>query len=423
MHILLVADGRSPITRRWILGLAALRHRVTLVSTFACPPVDGADQVALLPVAFSGMAGSQAGGGSSPAAGANRKRRVVSQARSAFMFARYLLGPLTLPLYAGRFRSLVRAAQPDLVHALRIPFEGMLAAGTPSGIPVLLSIWGNDLTLHANGSSLMRSNTIRALRRASGLLSDTQRDIRLARLWGFPQEGPTLVVPGAGGVDLLALYNRLPQELALTLPDIPKDAPLVINPRGFRPGSVCSDTFFQAIPLILERRPEIHFLCPAMAGQPEALQWVQRLGIHSAVSLLPYLNQIQLWDLFKRAGVTVSISEHDGTPNSLLEAMACGCFPVAGDIESLREWITPGVNGLLVEPHSPQALAGAVLLALENPQLRADAAEVNLEIIRARAEAGLVRTQVECFYRRFVPEAGCMDNAETAMAQRVSTEE
>ena len=33
---------------------------------------------------------------------------------------------------------------------------------------------------------------------------------------------------------------------------------------------------------------------------------------------------------------------HDGTPNTLLEGMACGCLPVAGDLDSIREWLKPG---------------------------------------------------------------------------------
>jgi hypothetical protein len=35
------------------------------------------------------------------------------------------------------------------VHALRIPFEGMLGSYTPAGIPFVAATWGNDLTLHA----------------------------------------------------------------------------------------------------------------------------------------------------------------------------------------------------------------------------------------------------------------------------------
>jgi glycosyltransferase involved in cell wall biosynthesis len=177
---------------------------------------------------------------------------------------------------------------------------------------------------------------------------------------------------------------------------------MVVNPRGFRPGSVRNDVFFQAIPLVLERKPKAFFVCTGMAGQPEALHWVQQLKLDGHIRLLPYLPQPQLWDLFVRANVFVSVSAHDGTPNSFLEGIACGCFPIVGDIESLREWVTPGVNGFLVEPDKPQALADALGIALDNPDLLAGAAEKNLQLIRQRAEAGMVRAQIEIFYQRLV---------------------
>jgi glycosyltransferase involved in cell wall biosynthesis len=181
--------------------------------------------------------------------------------------------------------------------------------------------------------------------------------------------------------------------------------PLVINPRGFRPGSVRNDVFFASLPLALERCPEAVFLCPAMANQPEALQWVERYHLQKNVFLLPYLSQVELWSLFRHALASISISVHDGTPNSLLESMACGCFPIVGDIESLREWITPGVNGWLVPPDNPQALAEALTVVLHNPALRQSAAEINQKIIRDRAELNLMRSQIQVFYQRLAPSA------------------
>jgi glycosyltransferase involved in cell wall biosynthesis len=401
MHILLVADGRSPITRRWVQAARALQHRVSLVSTYPCADVEGVEQIMVLPVAFGGMAGSQVGKAGRPpgANGADHRRNLLRRFRSLFVSTRYLIGPLTLGYYGARFRRLVRQLQPDLVHALRIPFEGMLAAYTPPGVPLVVSIWGNDLTLHAQRSGWMSRLTRRALQRADGLVADAQRDIRLGREWGFALDRPSLVVPGSGGIDLgqLQAARGHSQEL---LAHLPPDAPLVINPRGFRPGSVRTEVFFQSIPYVLQHRPEVHFLCAGMAGQSEAEQWLEKLRVQERVHLLPYLSQPELWDIFLRADVTVSVSAHDGTPNSLLEAMGCGCFPVAGDIESLREWVTPGVNGLLVDPEQPQALAEAVLIALDRPELRAAAAEKNRRIVSERAESSMVRAQIEVFYQR-----------------------
>ena len=110
----------------------------------------------------------------------------------------------------------------------------------------------------------------------------------------------------------------------------------------------------------------------------------------------------QMAELFRRAQVLLSITTHDGTPNTLLEGLACGCFPIAGDIESLREWIKPGVNGLLVDPSNPHALAEAILQALDEPDLRLRAYKINLDLVRERAEYGRVMAQAEAFYRTVV---------------------
>jgi glycosyltransferase involved in cell wall biosynthesis len=78
--------------------------------------------------------------------------------------------------------------------------------------------------------------------------------------------------------------------------------------------------------------------------------------------------------------------------------MACGCFPVAGDIESLREWITPGVNGWLVDPEDPEALAVAIIASLENRVLREGAAKWNARLISERAEYQTCMAQAGEFY-------------------------
>jgi hypothetical protein len=401
VHIMVVADGRSPITAHWVEGLLALKHEVTLVSTYPCVQLPGVLNTHVIPVAFANFGGSQVSTNpSGKPVIPSGLQPAVKRARSLFLSGRYLLGPLTLLKYGNQFRSLVAGCKPDIVHALRIPFEAMLASYAPADVPLAVSVWGNDLTLHARGSPWMGALSRRTLKRANALMADASRDIRLGYQWGFQKGKPTLVVPGAGGINLVDIRRSRTENQAWLEDHLPVGMPIVINPRGFRPGSVRNDVFFQALPLVQARFSQVLFLCTAMAGQPEALRWVQRLNLRHQVRLLPYLPQSQLWDLFQHSDISVSLSSHDGTPNSLLEAMACGSFPLAGDIESIREWITPGVNGLLIEPTKPQALAEALILALENPTMRTHAAELNLEIIRKRAETNLVRAQLEVFYQR-----------------------
>jgi glycosyltransferase involved in cell wall biosynthesis len=165
---------------------------------------------------------------------------------------------------------------------------------------------------------------------------------------------------------------------------------------------VRNDTFFKAIPLVLEKNPQVRFVCPTMAGAPEAERWVNELGIRHAVTLLPQQSRAEMANLFRQAQVVVSPSTHDGTPNTLLEALACGCFPVVGDIEPLREWITQGKNGFLVNPTDPQALADAMFNALQETELRAQAQKENRRLITERAEYQHSMEQAEEFYQSFI---------------------
>ena len=142
-----------------------------------------------------------------------------------------------------------------------------------------------------------------------------------------------------------------------------------------------------------------------MQGEAQALKWIQELGIDHAVQLNPPLSHEQMGEVFRGAQIVVSPSVHDGTPNSLIEGMACGCFPVAGDLESIREWITHGQNGLLVDPNNPQAIADAILIALEREDLRREAAGLKANMISAKAEYGRTMERVVEFYRSVIMSA------------------
>ncbi len=121
-----------------------------------------------------------------------------------------------------------------------------------------------------------------------------------------------------------------------------------------------------------------------MAGESQAEQWIRELGVGHAVELLPPLSHSEMAETFRRAQIVASPSIHDGTPNTLLEGIACGCFPIAGDLESIREWITPNENGLLFDPTDPRSIADAILTAIENKNLRENAAGLNQNIIATR---------------------------------------
>ncbi|HSM24610.1 MAG TPA: glycosyltransferase family 4 protein [Anaerolineaceae bacterium] len=400
-HILLIADGRSPITKRWIEILKRLNFRISLVSTYPFSLDVEVENIFILPVAFSAAAEqktvSDQRGNSTPSQ--NWKKKIIQNARPLAMNVRYWLGPYTLRKHQKRLLEIIAQIKPDLVHALRVPYEGMLARVVPDHIPLVVSIWGNDFTLHANANKKMGQLTRQVMERANGVLADVHRDIALAHQWGLSNYRPTMVVPGAGGIHLDEILLSKTKDIRdLHIPD---DALLIINPRGVR-AYARTDTFFQSIPGVIEEYPKSIFICPDMKGKPEAEKWIERLNIQQHVRLLPALDQHTLWALFHQSPVSLSITTHDGTPNTLLEAMACGCFPIAGDIDSLREWITPGVNGFLVEPDNPHKLSEAIIAALDNLPLRQKAAEFNLNIINSKAEVGQVQDRLSKYYKIFL---------------------
>ncbi len=414
MKILFVADGRSPIALNWIKYWIAQNHDVYLASTYPAEPDLPLTRVDFLPVAFSRAKVS------APTHTTKRKSLLWGAAALKLRIAlRHWLGPLTLPKAAQRLNEIIAEVQPDIVHAMRVPYEGMLA-GLAKSIaddfpPLLISIWGNDFTLHAPSTPLMRRATRIALRAADALHADCERDIHLAEKWGFDSSHPSIVLPGGGGIDMNVFYppiqvperseaqskdESVEHRSSTTASSLRSETePLIINPRGFR-GYVRNDTFFKSIPLVLNERPDAKFICPTMAGESQAEAWVRELGIENSVELTPPLAREQLADTFRAAQILVSPSTHDGTPNSLIEGMASGCFPICGDLEAIREWITDGENGLLIAPSKPQALANAILRALNDESLRRQALEKNQKIIANRAEYESCMAQAENFYKK-----------------------
>ncbi|MCL4273283.1 MAG: glycosyltransferase family 4 protein [Anaerolineales bacterium] len=387
MRLLFVTDARSPISRNWMRYFVERGDEVFVASTFDCDLDFPVKRLEFTPVAFSAAKKRT----SAPSSASSRTLSLRTQIRQ-------WLGPVTIPASAPKLRAFIREVQPDIVHAMRVPYEGMLTASALQGLAArpsfLVSIWGNDFTLHAPSTPLMRMHTRRVMQSVDALHADVERDVRLARQWGLGEDKVTLVAPGSGGVRSDVFYP----------PAEPVKEPVVINPRGVRP-YVRNDSFFKAVPLVLAKRPDAKFVCSAMQGEAQALTWVRELGIEGAVELLPPVPFLKMGDVFRRAQIVVSPSVHDGTPNSLIEAMACGCFPIAGDLESIREWITHAQNGLLVDATSPQSIADAILLGLEREDLRREAAGLNMNIISAKADYRRTMERVVEFYQAVMGDA------------------
>ena len=391
--LMFVADGRSPTALNWIQYLVKSGWPVHLVSTFPCDPNLELASLDIIPVALSGLTSSAA-----QSSRGNLLRQLVPPARRSQV--RRLAARRSLRRASRSLQKIIMRRQPGLIHAMRIPYEGMLTATALNDFPgdqrpaYVQSIWGNDFTLHAIASPWMGSRTRQALLAPDLVHADCHRDIRLAQEWGYASDGPAVVIPGNGGIRT-DIFFPAPQARAID------DQIRIINPRGFR-AYVYNEAFFRAIPAVLAEFPGTEILCPNMANEPKAQLWVRELQIESSVRLLPRQDQRQMAALYQQASIVASLTAHDGTPNSLLEALACGCFPVAGDLESIREWIRDGENGLLVDASNPDAISNALLKAANDANERDKAAEINLALVRERADFTKGMRAVEQHYLRLL---------------------
>lgn len=399
MRITFLADLRSPIAIQWIQHFVERGHEVQAVSSY--PITDsvlcGAETTSV-PLVLAGPRRNDASDPQRLVRGVRPSMRayVAQWATPRRVSAiRSSVGPALVRTKRGRLQDLVERHQPDLVHAMRIPFEG-IAAGALIGPPLIISVWGNDFTLRADRTRAMAKATRRVLAKAEVLHCDCHRDARLALEWGFPADRPIWVVPGNGGVDR-SVFRPGPSDLRLRL-GIPERATVILNPRGIRE-YVRTDTFFGALSSVLRSFPDVHVVCPGMAGSHYAEKMITDFRLDSGrVHLLPTLDRLMMADAFRASRVSVSLSEHDGTPNTLLEAMACGALPVVGDVASVREWIRDGINGLVVSALDPIMVAAALSRALRDDTLVQTAKAENERLIRAGADYHRNMLDVESGY-------------------------
>jgi glycosyltransferase involved in cell wall biosynthesis len=77
--------------------------------------------------------------------------------------------------------------------------------------------------------------------------------------------------------------------------------------------------------------------------------------------------------------IAVLSSHYEGMPLSLVEAMAAGCAVVGSNVPGIHELLHDGVDGRLVPPADPAALAQVLADLLQQPDVAARLARVGRE--------------------------------------------
>ena len=137
--------------------------------------------------------------------------------------------------------------------------------------------------------------------------------------------------------------------------------------------------------------------------------------VRSRVHFAGGVSDDQLIASLQSASFYISASHSDGASASLLEAMACGVFPIVTDIPANREWIRDHENGLLFAPGDYRALAGALGAALECSSWMASAVRANYKLV---AERGNVELNLERLSQRIGRQGGSQADWESAQCSR-----
>jgi glycosyltransferase involved in cell wall biosynthesis len=87
---------------------------------------------------------------------------------------------------------------------------------------------------------------------------------------------------------------------------------------------------------------------------------IQALGLSESVRVHPFAVGSAKARFFQQADVFVYPSHHEGMPMAVLEAMACALPIVATSVGGLPDIVHQGINGLLVPPGRPAAIASAL---------------------------------------------------------------
>jgi glycosyltransferase involved in cell wall biosynthesis len=202
-----------------------------------------------------------------------------------------------------------------------LPYEGLIALSSLPDQRVVVSSWGQDFMMQAAGDGLLRKWIGKGLPSAAGLCVDTPGDAVMARALGLSPRAPVLHVAGNFGVDPRLFH-----------PGDKGAEHTIVYPRGVR-RYVRHDVFL-SLARRFAGRQDLRFVGVGLDRDPASIEAASVPDVK--LDLTPELRRETFAALLRSASVVVSPSTSDGTPNSLLEARACGSSVIAGDIPSAR---------------------------------------------------------------------------------------
>ena len=267
--------------------------------------------------------------------------------------------------WLGRLRALIRREGVELVHA----HSPVAAAGarTAAGrgtrqVYTEHNLWSryHPATFAANLATFPRNHHVFAV---SDMVRASIRYPGPLRLLPMPP-----VETLHHGLDPAALSTEerdgARDELA-----IPHEAPVVATVANFKAAKDHA-TLLRAAVRVVEAVPAAHFLLVGQGPlEADTRRLAGDLGLDGSVTFAGFRTDARR--LIAASDLFVLSSAYEGLPIALIEAMALARPAVVTRVGGTPEVVTDGVQGLLVPPRDPAALARGVLRLLADPGLRA----------------------------------------------------
>jgi L-malate glycosyltransferase len=152
-----------------------------------------------------------------------------------------------------------------------------------------------------------------------------------------------------------------------------------------------------ALPEVCREFPDLVVLLVGDGQRQSDLQrQVQSLGLQDTVRFLG--TRRDLPEIYRALDLFVQPSLWEGLPLALLKAMGAGLPVVATKVSGSVEAIEDGINGRLVAPGDPQALARAIKELLGQPDQRRRLADAARRTVAARFSLEAMLRQLEELY-------------------------
>ena len=99
------------------------------------------------------------------------------------------------------------------------------------------------------------------------------------------------------------------------------------------------------------------------------------------IKILKHISRNEFLVLNLNSLISITINDSDGMPNSMLDAMLCGAFPIQSDRSCATDIIKNGINGFLVNPYDVDDISNKINIACNSNSLLKNAAKINQAII------------------------------------------